>query len=94
MSQFALSRSLSPGGSLDRRYYVDFGNKEVLNAVMHYLDVCFVNVVILQPNCRTSGLPFYLILRSTMARGMNTRRKTFHTSSYVAGLPFVKTTSD
>eukprot|EP00959_Pyramimonas_sp_CCMP1952_P353834 7413390-Pyramimonas_sp.AAC.1 len=26
---------------------------------MHYLDACFVNVVILQPNCRTNGLPPY-----------------------------------
>eukprot|EP00959_Pyramimonas_sp_CCMP1952_P028164 591121-Pyramimonas_sp.AAC.1 len=24
---------------------------------MHYLDVCFVKVVMLQPNCRTTGLP-------------------------------------
>eukprot|EP00959_Pyramimonas_sp_CCMP1952_P027650 580572-Pyramimonas_sp.AAC.1 len=26
---------------------------------MHYLDVCFANVVILPPNCRTTGLPSY-----------------------------------
>eukprot|EP00959_Pyramimonas_sp_CCMP1952_P115595 2416499-Pyramimonas_sp.AAC.1 len=26
---------------------------------MHYLDVCFVKVVILQPSCRTTGLPSY-----------------------------------
>eukprot|EP00959_Pyramimonas_sp_CCMP1952_P181935 3804208-Pyramimonas_sp.AAC.1 len=26
---------------------------------MHYLDACFVKVVILQPSCRTTGLPSY-----------------------------------
>eukprot|EP00959_Pyramimonas_sp_CCMP1952_P132136 2762840-Pyramimonas_sp.AAC.1 len=26
---------------------------------MHYLDVCFVEVVILQPSCRKTGLPSY-----------------------------------
>eukprot|EP00959_Pyramimonas_sp_CCMP1952_P104516 2184656-Pyramimonas_sp.AAC.1 len=29
------------------------------DAVMHYLDVRFVRAVILQPNYRTIGLPFY-----------------------------------
>eukprot|EP00959_Pyramimonas_sp_CCMP1952_P241115 5038963-Pyramimonas_sp.AAC.1 len=45
------------GGSLDKRCYVDLGHKDVQDAVMHDLDVCFVNVVMLQPNCRTIGLP-------------------------------------
>eukprot|EP00959_Pyramimonas_sp_CCMP1952_P335331 7021499-Pyramimonas_sp.AAC.1 len=45
--------------NLDKRSYVDLGNKNVQDAVMHYLDVCFVNVVMLQPNCRTTGLPSY-----------------------------------
>eukprot|EP00959_Pyramimonas_sp_CCMP1952_P197785 4136292-Pyramimonas_sp.AAC.1 len=50
---------MSSGGNLDTRTSVDLGNKEVQDAVMHYLDVCFVEVVMLQPNCRTTGLPSY-----------------------------------
>eukprot|EP00959_Pyramimonas_sp_CCMP1952_P002460 50882-Pyramimonas_sp.AAC.1 len=56
--------------------------------------------------CASSALLFYnvaaerqdyrptSILMSTTTRGMNTARKTFHTSSYVEGLPYVKMTSD
>eukprot|EP00959_Pyramimonas_sp_CCMP1952_P093287 1952752-Pyramimonas_sp.AAC.1 len=36
---------------------VDPGNKDVQDAVMHYLGVCFVNIIILQPSWKTSGLP-------------------------------------
>eukprot|EP00959_Pyramimonas_sp_CCMP1952_P158294 3310514-Pyramimonas_sp.AAC.1 len=43
ISQSAFSRGLSSGGNLDKRSYVDLGNKEVKDAVMHYLDVRFVN---------------------------------------------------
>eukprot|EP00959_Pyramimonas_sp_CCMP1952_P223659 4676520-Pyramimonas_sp.AAC.1 len=57
ISQLAFSRDLSSGGNLDKRSYVEFGNKDVQDAVMHYLDVCSVNVVILQANCRATGLP-------------------------------------
>eukprot|EP00959_Pyramimonas_sp_CCMP1952_P248598 5196359-Pyramimonas_sp.AAC.1 len=57
ISQLAFSRGLSSGGNLDKRSLVDFGNKDVQDAVMHYLVACFVKVVILQPNCRTTGLP-------------------------------------
>eukprot|EP00959_Pyramimonas_sp_CCMP1952_P224601 4696402-Pyramimonas_sp.AAC.1 len=59
ISQLAFSRGLSPGGNLDERSYVDLGNKDVQDAVMHYLDVCFVNLVILQLSCRTTGLASY-----------------------------------
>eukprot|EP00959_Pyramimonas_sp_CCMP1952_P306654 6417631-Pyramimonas_sp.AAC.1 len=45
ISQLAFSRGSSSGGNLDRRSYVDVGNREVQDAVMHYLDVCFVNVL-------------------------------------------------
>eukprot|EP00959_Pyramimonas_sp_CCMP1952_P099702 2084717-Pyramimonas_sp.AAC.1 len=38
---------------------VDLGNKGVQDAVMHYSDVCFVNVVLLKPNGRTIGMPSY-----------------------------------
>eukprot|EP00959_Pyramimonas_sp_CCMP1952_P396458 8306451-Pyramimonas_sp.AAC.1 len=62
ISQLACSRGLSSMGNFDKRSYVDFANKDVQDAVMHYLDVCFVNVVILQPNCRTTGLPSYFKL--------------------------------
>eukprot|EP00959_Pyramimonas_sp_CCMP1952_P312896 6549454-Pyramimonas_sp.AAC.1 len=44
ISRLAFSRGLSSGGNLDNRAFVDLGNREV--------DV-------LQPNCRTSGLPSY-----------------------------------
>eukprot|EP00959_Pyramimonas_sp_CCMP1952_P101390 2120993-Pyramimonas_sp.AAC.1 len=35
------------------------GNKDVQDAVVHYLDACFVHIVILQTKCRTTGLPSY-----------------------------------
>eukprot|EP00959_Pyramimonas_sp_CCMP1952_P409897 8590554-Pyramimonas_sp.AAC.1 len=57
ISQLAFSRGVSPGGNLDKRSFVDLGNKGVQDAAMHYLGVCFVNIVRLQPNCRTTGLP-------------------------------------
>eukprot|EP00959_Pyramimonas_sp_CCMP1952_P095214 1991079-Pyramimonas_sp.AAC.1 len=60
ISQLAFSRGLSSVGDLDKSSYVDFGNKDVQDAVITYLDVCFVSVVILQPNCRTTGRPSYL----------------------------------
>eukprot|EP00959_Pyramimonas_sp_CCMP1952_P458105 9476069-Pyramimonas_sp.AAC.1 len=44
-SQFAFSRGLSSRGNLDKRSYVDLGNKDVQDAVVHYVDVCFGNVV-------------------------------------------------
>eukprot|EP00959_Pyramimonas_sp_CCMP1952_P023377 491573-Pyramimonas_sp.AAC.1 len=59
ISQLAVCRGLSSGGSLGKRYYVDRGNKEVQNAVMRYLDVCFVTVIIMQLNCITTALPSY-----------------------------------
>eukprot|EP00959_Pyramimonas_sp_CCMP1952_P201877 4221144-Pyramimonas_sp.AAC.1 len=59
MSQLAFSRGLSSGGNLDKRSYADFGKREVQDAVLHALDVCSFGVVILQPNCRTTGLPSY-----------------------------------
>eukprot|EP00959_Pyramimonas_sp_CCMP1952_P030088 630830-Pyramimonas_sp.AAC.1 len=59
ISQLAFSRGLSSGGNLYKRTFVDFRNKEVPDAVMHYLDVCFVKVVMLQPSCRKTGLPSY-----------------------------------
>eukprot|EP00959_Pyramimonas_sp_CCMP1952_P300924 6295716-Pyramimonas_sp.AAC.1 len=93
ISQLAFSRALSPGGNLDKRLYVDLGNKDVQDAVMHCWGVCIVNVGILQPICRTTGLPSS-IHKSTMTRGMNTMRETFHLSRVVGGLPCVKMTSD
>eukprot|EP00959_Pyramimonas_sp_CCMP1952_P404060 8466652-Pyramimonas_sp.AAC.1 len=59
ISQLAVSRGMSSGGNLDKRTFFDPGNKEVQDAVMHYVDACFVKVVILQPSCRTTGLPSY-----------------------------------
>eukprot|EP00959_Pyramimonas_sp_CCMP1952_P071034 1483080-Pyramimonas_sp.AAC.1 len=53
-SQLAFCRGLFSGGNLDKRTFVDLGNKDVQDAVMLYLDACFVKVVMLQPNCRTS----------------------------------------
>eukprot|EP00959_Pyramimonas_sp_CCMP1952_P051661 1079668-Pyramimonas_sp.AAC.1 len=58
-SQLAFSRGLSSGANSDKRSYVDLGNKDVQEAAVHYLDACFVNAVMLQPNCRTTGLPSY-----------------------------------
>eukprot|EP00959_Pyramimonas_sp_CCMP1952_P401978 8423275-Pyramimonas_sp.AAC.1 len=48
ISQLAFSRGLG------KRTFVDLGNQEVQDAVMYYLDVCFVKVVVPQPNCRTT----------------------------------------
>eukprot|EP00959_Pyramimonas_sp_CCMP1952_P113940 2382596-Pyramimonas_sp.AAC.1 len=59
ISQLAFSRGLSSGGNLDKRAFVDLGNKDVQDAVMHYLDACCVRAVILHPNCRTNGAPSY-----------------------------------
>eukprot|EP00959_Pyramimonas_sp_CCMP1952_P299119 6256921-Pyramimonas_sp.AAC.1 len=41
------------------QYYVDRGNNEVQDAVMHYSEVWFVDVVILQSNCRRTWPPSY-----------------------------------
>eukprot|EP00959_Pyramimonas_sp_CCMP1952_P238870 4991701-Pyramimonas_sp.AAC.1 len=57
ISQLAFCRGLSSGGNLNKRSYVDFRNKDPQGAVMHYLDGCLVNVVILQPNCRAPVQP-------------------------------------
>eukprot|EP00959_Pyramimonas_sp_CCMP1952_P333097 6974916-Pyramimonas_sp.AAC.1 len=57
ISQLASGRGLSIGGNLGKPSFVDFGSKDVQDAVTHYLDICFANVVILQPSCRTTGLP-------------------------------------
>eukprot|EP00959_Pyramimonas_sp_CCMP1952_P307695 6440178-Pyramimonas_sp.AAC.1 len=62
-SQLAFSRGLSSGGNLDKRSFVNLGNRDVQDTAMHYLDVCFVNVVRRQPNCRTIGLPSYFNAR-------------------------------
>ena len=59
ISELAFKRGLSSGGNLGKRSYVDLGDRRVQDAVMHFIDVCFVKVVILQPNCRTTGLPSY-----------------------------------
>eukprot|EP00959_Pyramimonas_sp_CCMP1952_P040393 844660-Pyramimonas_sp.AAC.1 len=58
-SQPALIQGWSSGGNLDKRSHVALGIKDVQHAVMRCLDVCFANVVMLQPNCRTTGLPSY-----------------------------------
>eukprot|EP00959_Pyramimonas_sp_CCMP1952_P300235 6280144-Pyramimonas_sp.AAC.1 len=72
ISQLAFSRGLSSGGHLNKRSYVDLGNKDVQTAVMHYLDACFVNVVILQPKLQndwtTFIFPFPSQLRLPYAR--------------------------
>ena len=60
LSELAFKRGLSSGGNLGKRSYVDLGNKQVQDAVMHFIDVCFVKIVILQSNCRTTGLPSYV----------------------------------
>eukprot|EP00959_Pyramimonas_sp_CCMP1952_P139528 2919857-Pyramimonas_sp.AAC.1 len=82
-SQLAFSRGLSSGGNFDKRSYIDCGNKDVQDAAMHYFDVCFVNVVMLQPNCRTTGLPSYFIPASNMTLGMNAIKKTLYISNVV-----------
>eukprot|EP00959_Pyramimonas_sp_CCMP1952_P159444 3334888-Pyramimonas_sp.AAC.1 len=66
ISQLAFSRGLSSGGNFDKLSYVDLGNKDVPDAVMHYLDVCVVNAVILQPNCITTGPPSFFQLPSQL----------------------------
>eukprot|EP00959_Pyramimonas_sp_CCMP1952_P299935 6273425-Pyramimonas_sp.AAC.1 len=55
ISQLAFSRCLFSGGSLDKRSPADLENKEVQDAVVHYLYACLANDVIPQPNCRTTG---------------------------------------
>eukprot|EP00959_Pyramimonas_sp_CCMP1952_P100898 2110600-Pyramimonas_sp.AAC.1 len=60
VSQLAFSRGLSSGGNLDKRSHVDFGSKDVQDAVMHYLGACFVNAGVLQTSSRTTGRPSYI----------------------------------
>ena len=55
ISQLAFKRKLPSGGNLDKRTHVNLDDPKVQEAVIHYLHTCFVGVVILQPNCRTTG---------------------------------------
>ena len=48
------------GGNPDLVTYCDLGDPLVQKAINHYLDNCHVLVVILQPDCRTVGLPLYV----------------------------------
>eukprot|EP00959_Pyramimonas_sp_CCMP1952_P284348 5944142-Pyramimonas_sp.AAC.1 len=64
LSQLTFSRGLSSGGSLNKRSCDDLGNKDVQDAVMHYLDACFVNVVILQPKLQNDWTIFIFQLPS------------------------------
>ena len=55
ISKAAFKRSLSSGGNLDLTTGCDLGNPSVQQAVLHYLDTCYVLVTVVQPNCRTLG---------------------------------------
>eukprot|EP00959_Pyramimonas_sp_CCMP1952_P313800 6568698-Pyramimonas_sp.AAC.1 len=97
MSQLAFSRSLPPGGNLGKRSCVSLGNRGAQGAAMHYSDACFVNVVIVQPSCPLAERPDYRRAstpKSTMTRGVNTIKRTFHISSCVGKLPCASGTFD
>ena len=55
ISKAAFRRGLSFGGYLGLVTGCDRGHPEVQSAVIHYLDTCYMLVVIVQPNCRSVG---------------------------------------
>eukprot|EP00959_Pyramimonas_sp_CCMP1952_P415569 8707765-Pyramimonas_sp.AAC.1 len=55
MSHFAWKRNLAPGGNLDKRANACLGNPQVQQAVEHSVHVCFIAIVILQPNVRLAS---------------------------------------
>ena len=55
ISQVAFRRGLTSGGNLDLVSGCDLGDPTTQKAINHYLDTCYVMVVILQPNCRSVG---------------------------------------
>ena len=59
ISQVAFRRGLTSGGNLDLVTGCDLGDPAVQKAINHYLDVCYVMVTVLQPNCRTVGRNSY-----------------------------------
>jgi len=55
ISQVAFRRGLTSGGNLDLTTGCDIGDPTIQKAILHYLDTCYVMVVVLQPNCRSVG---------------------------------------
>ena len=55
ISQVAFRRGLVSGGNLDLVTGVDLGDPQVQKAFTHYLETCYVLVVVLQPHCRSVG---------------------------------------
>ena len=59
ITKLAFRRGLTSGGNLDKKTNVDLGKPTIQRIIIHYLHNCHVETVILQPNCRTTGLPSY-----------------------------------
>ena len=55
ISKAAFRRGLSSGGNIGLTTGCNLDHLEVQHPVLHYLDTCYVLVVILQANCRTLG---------------------------------------
>ena len=55
ISTVAFKRRLTSGGNLDLVTGCDLGDPKMQAAINHYLRTCHVMVVILQPNCRSTG---------------------------------------
>ena len=58
-SQACFRRGLTSGGNLDLTTDVDLGDPQVQKAVNHFLDTCYVLVVLITPNCRSVGKNSY-----------------------------------
>ena len=59
ISTVAFKRRLTSGGNLDLVTGCDLGDPKTQTAINHYLRTCHVMVVILQPNCRSTGRNSY-----------------------------------
>ena len=53
ISEVSFQRGLESGGNLDFSTQCDLGDPETQKAINHYLEICYVMVTVLQPNCRS-----------------------------------------
>ena len=55
ITKIGFKRGLACGGNFDLVTGCDLGDPATQRALNHYIDTCYVLVLILQPNCRTTG---------------------------------------
>ena len=59
-TEVAVSRGLSSASNLDKATtYVDLDDPKVQKVIMHFRDTCYVLVVVMEPNCRSTRPPSY-----------------------------------